>query len=92
MMVQVEDIRLKIRGFVVENFPAARKRNLADDVSLLESGIVDSIGILEIVAFIEKNFQVTIADDDLTPENFNSIEAIAAFLQTRAGAELPAEI
>ena len=91
MMAQVEDLTSKIKGFVIENFPAARKRNLTDDVSLLESGIVDSIGILEIVAFIEKSFQVTISDDDLTPENFNSIKAIAAFLQARVGAELPAE-
>lgn len=76
-----ETAKSKITHFIFEKFPVARKRQLGEDTPLLETGIVDSIGILEIVTFIEQSFAVTVSDDDLTPENFGSIASIAAFIQ-----------
>jgi acyl carrier protein len=82
-MVEAGTAKSKITHFILEKFPVARKRQLGDDTALLEAGIVDSIGVLEIVAFIEQNFAVTVADDDLLPENFGSIACIARFIEQK---------
>lgn len=74
----------RIRHFIFDKFPLARKRQLAEDASLLETGIVDSIGILEIVTFVEEEFDVKVADEDLVPENFGTIAGIAAFIESKA--------
>jgi len=75
----------RIRSFVVEKFPLARKRNIKDSDELLESGIMDSLGILDLVAFIESEFNITVSDEDLSPENFSSIENVARFAERRNG-------
>lgn len=82
-MPELLTVESKIRNLIFEKFPLARKRQLDDRDSLLESGIVDSIGILEIVNFVEQNFALRVSDDDLVPENFASVAAIAAFVQQR---------
>jgi acyl carrier protein len=76
----------RIRQFVLEKFPLARKRSLKDSDELLESGIVDSLGILDLVALLETEFGFTVSDDDLLPENFRSIERISEFAQQRRAA------
>jgi len=73
----------RIRQFVLEKFPLARKRSVKDSDELLESGIVDSLGILDLVALLETEFGLTVSDDDLLPENFRSIERISEFAQQR---------
>ena len=73
----------RIRQFVFEKFPLARKRSVKDSDELLESGIVDSLGILDLVALLETEFGLTVSDDDLLPENFRSIERISEFAQQR---------
>ena len=82
-MVEAGTAKSKITHFILEKFPVARKRQLADDTALLEAGIVDSIGVLEIVAFIEQDFGIAVADDDLLPENFGSIACIARFIEAK---------
>lgn len=72
-----EEIQAAIREFVLKQFPAARKRSTADDDSLLEQGVVDSMGVLEIVTFIESEFDVTLSDDELMSDHFESIAAMA---------------
>jgi len=69
-----------IKEFVYQRFPQARKRAIGEGDSLLESGIVDSLGILEIVGFLEKTYAITIADDDLVSENFETVTALSAFV------------
>ena len=55
--------------------------------SLLESGTIDSVGVMQLVAFLEKTYGITVGDDDLMPENFDTLAAIAAFVsQRQAGA------
>ena len=76
----------QIRAFIREHFPLARQNPPADDDSLLDSGIVDSLGILEIVNFLMSAFGVEISDDDLQPENFDSIESLRRFILGRRGA------
>ena len=76
-----------IRAFVLEQYPACRQRNLKDTDSLIDSGIVDSMGILELVAFVESDFGVVVEETDLTPENFESIAALADFVVGKRGGE-----
>lgn len=73
----------KIQRFIFEKFPLARKRQLAEDASLLETGIVDSIGVLEIVAFVEEEFDMKVEDEDLIPENFGTIAGIGTFVASK---------
>jgi acyl carrier protein len=69
----------KVRSFVLAKFPLAKARGVKDSDELLESGIVDSLGILDVVAMLESDFNILISDEDLVPENFRSIEQIAQF-------------
>jgi acyl carrier protein len=73
----------RIRQFLVEHFPSARKQALGDDDHLLANGVVDSLGILDLVAYLEREFGITITDDDLVPEHFESLGRMSRFVQDR---------
>jgi len=73
----------RIRAFVLEKFPLARKRSVKDSDELLESGIVDSLGVLDLVHFLEQQFSITVVDDELIPENFRTVDHIVAFVERR---------
>jgi acyl carrier protein len=79
--MQPKVITTKIGEFIKNRFPPARK--LSDEDRLLGNGILDSLAILDVVAFIEKEFSIMISDDELLPENFNSISSMAAFVQSK---------
>jgi acyl carrier protein len=81
--MQDNTVSTHIKDFIWEHFPLARKRKIIDTDPLLENGILDSLGILEVVTFLEHEFHIILNDDDLMPENFQSIECIAAFVQRR---------
>jgi acyl carrier protein len=78
-----QTIITSIRNFISGNFPAVRKRQLKDTDPLLQSGIIDSMGILDLVGHLETTFDISVADDDLVPENFDSIETIAEFVERK---------
>ena len=63
---------------------------LSDDASFLEEGIVDSTGVLELVLFVEETFQVTVEDQEIVPENFDSVNKLAAYIQRKASRDLTA--
>jgi acyl carrier protein len=71
----------RIRNFLIKHFSLARSRAVSDDEPLIGNGIMDSLGILEVVAFLEQEFQVTVTDEELLPENFQSIASLAAYIQ-----------
>jgi len=77
MQTQIRDA---VKQFITENFFVADASILDDDTSLVDQGIVDSTGVLEVVAFLEDAFSIDIADADLVPENLDSIARIAAFV------------
>lgn len=70
----------KVRTFVTTNFYVADPATLKDEQSLLDAGIVDSTGVLEIVQFLESDFGIKVADTEIIPENVDSIVKIAAFI------------
>jgi len=73
----------EIRSFVIETFLFGDPERLTDTTPLLESHIVDSTGILEIVMFLEDRYGIRIEDNELTPENLNSIERIVSLLKKK---------
>src|SRR5262245_36228406 len=72
-----------IHRILMQLFPAARAARLGDHDDLLESGILDSVGILDLVAHLETTFGIAVTDDDLVPENFRSVASLAAFVQAK---------
>ena len=83
--------RETIRHFIEDNFLFREDTDaIGDAESLLDAGLIDSTGILELVAFLESEFGVTIADEDIVPDNLDSIERIDAFVARRQGAEVTA--
>jgi acyl carrier protein len=58
---------------------------LADDTSLLETGVLDSLSLLKLMLFVQERFGIAVDDVDLVPENFDSVEAICRYLRSRAG-------
>ena len=81
-------IRDTLKQFVTENFLFGRDNVLKDDDSFLENGIIDSTGVLELIAFIEERFAIRLHDSDLVPENLDSIQQITEFVQLRMGANI----
>jgi acyl carrier protein len=73
-------LQQQIRDFVTSNFYVADPKALEDCTSLLDQGIIDSTGVLEVIMFIESTFGVTVEDSEMLPENLDSIERIAAFV------------
>ncbi len=69
-----------VRTFIESNFYVANASTLTDDSSLLDQGVIDSTGILEVISFLEDEFQIEIDDEEMVPENLDSIGAIAIFV------------
>jgi acyl carrier protein len=77
------EIETKIMSFIRETFPRAREQALSNTDSLLDNRIIDSMDILDLVAFIETEFEITVDGEDLLPENFQTIASLAAFVKTK---------
>jgi acyl carrier protein len=74
----------RIREFIIRTFLFGSKDSrLADGDSFLETGIIDSTGMLELVSFIESEFGIEVGDTELIPENLDSIERLAAFIEKK---------
>jgi len=73
-------IQERVRRFILEYFYVSDPEELTDEVSLLDSGIVDSTGMMEIILFLEGEYAIDVADHDTIPENLESISRIAAFV------------
>jgi acyl carrier protein len=81
---EIED---EIRAFLSRNFPLYKGDKVDRERSLVESGVIDSMGILELVEFVEGNFDLRIPEDELLPENLDSLANIARYLEAKLGAE-----
>ena len=78
-----------IRAFIQSNFYVANAALLEDDQSLLDGGIVDSTGVLEVIGFIEDTFKITVEDNEMLPENLDSIDRIAFFVDRKRKLGVP---
>ena len=75
------NVKEQIRAFVAENFLfSANGFDLSDDASFLDEGVVDSTGTLELVMFVEETFGIEVGDNEIEPENFDSVDKLAAYI------------
>ena len=74
----------QVRAFLVDTFLLGDDDGFGDDESLLDSGIVDSTGVMEVVAFLEESFGIVIDDDELIADNLDSVERLAAFVARKS--------
>jgi acyl carrier protein len=77
------DIATKVEGYIKENFIFDNSNKLERDQSLLDTGIIDSTGVLSLIMFLEETFEVSINDEELVPANLDSIDKIAVFMKKK---------
>ena len=70
----------RVRGFILEYFYVSDPDELTDEISLIDTGLVDSTGMMEIILFIEGEYAIHVEDHETIPENLESISKIAAFV------------
>src|SRR5580765_6060341 len=80
--MSIED---KIREFILKNLYYAENSDLTDDVSFLAEGIIDSMGSMELVAFVESEFKIKVEMSEVVVKNFDSIRKMAAFVRRKLG-------
>ena len=79
-MTEFKDL---ITNFIIDNFLFGDDEGLEDDISFLEGGIIDSTGILELITFLEEEFSIEIEDEEMIPENLDSINNLLTFLDKK---------
>ncbi|MDL1974901.1 MAG: acyl carrier protein [Deltaproteobacteria bacterium] len=79
----MKEKREQIRAFIIENFLFGKDDGFKDDTSFLDDGIIDSTGVLELVNFLEEEFSISVQDEELVPENLDSINNVVAYLETK---------
>ncbi len=73
-----------VRKYILENYLFSDDQSaLADDDSFLDKGIIDSTGILEVIYFLEDDFGITVEDDEMMPENLDSVNNIVSFIEKK---------
>ncbi len=80
-----EDVKGRVRKYIVDNIMMASDDNLADEASLLQLGILDSTGVLELITFIEDSFGIKVEEQEMVPENLDSLKGIAAYVARKGG-------
>jgi acyl carrier protein len=83
--MEIMEIKEKVRTFITESFYVIDEMKLTDESSLLEKGVVDSTGILEVISFLEEKFSMQVAEDEMVADNFDSITNIASFVDKKLG-------
>lgn len=83
------DVEAAIRGFIASNLLYEEKFALSDDASLLRERIIDSLGVVELAAFLVQRFGVRVEQTEVRPENFDSVTRLAAFVRRKLGFARP---
>ena len=79
-MLTSRSVAQEVREFIVSNFLYGQDRSFKDDDSFMGEGLVDSTGVLQLVAFLEETYGITVEDEELIPENLDSISYVSAYL------------
>ena len=78
------NIKQQIRDYIAENFMfSSNGFNMDDNESFLEAGVVDSLGVLEMVTFVEETFGLKVPDEEIVPDNFDSVDNLAAYIERK---------
>lgn len=78
-----QPITARIKTYLIAHFPSARDHSLGDDDHLLANGILDSLGVLDLVGYLEQEFGIAVSDDDLLPEHFETLRRLTAFVEDK---------
>ncbi len=80
----MESLRRELRTFIVDNFLFGQDNGLLhDDTSFLEQGIIDSTGVLELISFLNDKYEVQLTDDEIIPENLDSIDRLVSLVERK---------
>ena len=83
------EIATKIKTFIHDNFLLGdKKKMINEDESFLQNGIIDSTGVLELVNFIEDTYNIKVEDEELVPENLDSIKNLIAYISRKQSAKI----
>jgi len=86
MVTENTEIREQLRRYIAENLLFSDKDYpFEDDASFLKNGVVDSTGVMELVAYVEKKFGVTVDPKEVVPDNFDSIKSLTGYIQRKTG-------
>ena len=80
-----EQMKNEVRSYLLSQGAAADADPFGDGDSLLEAGVIDSVGMVDLISFLETTYGVSVDEDDMTPENFDSINAIVAYVEQKRG-------
>jgi acyl carrier protein len=79
-------VREEIRDYILKNYLFSNDPSaLADDVSLMQTGVIDSTGVLELIMFLQEKFAIEVADEEMIPDNLDSVKSIVAFVARKKG-------
>ncbi len=84
--MDVQTIQKELKQYVFENFMVDEDEEFSDDTSFLESGLIDSTGILELITFLEETWDIEVEDDEMIPENLDGIAKAAQFVSSKISA------
>lgn len=83
LVLPLDPLKKQIRSFLTSNFYISDVATLQDDASLLDHGIIDSTGVLEVVGFIETTFGIAVDDSEILPENLDTIQGMAHYIASK---------
>ena len=79
------NIKEHIQQYIAENFLFGNGFDLSADASLIETGVIDSTGVMELVMTVEETYDIEVADDEIIPANFDSVNNIIAYIERKRG-------
>jgi acyl carrier protein len=79
----LDNLREQIKSFIINNFMFGNSNGLKDSTSFLNEGIMDSTGALELVSFLEETYGITVEDEELIPENLDSVDNLVGYLKKK---------
>jgi len=91
-MLTSSNVAQDVRQFIVSNFLYGQERSFADDDSFMGEGIVDSTGVLQLVEFLEETYGITVEDEELIPENLDSLNNVSAYLARKLNAAASVDV
>jgi len=86
MVTETTEIRDQLKRYIAENLLFSDKEYpFEDDASFLKNGVVDSTGVMELVAYVEQKFGVTVDPKEVVPDNFDSVKNLTAYIKRKTG-------
>jgi acyl carrier protein len=82
-MKNILDLKEKIRDFIISNFYIPNANDLRNDMSVFDTGIIDSTGVMELIAFIENEFSIQVEDHEVIQDNFDCVDKIVSFVLSK---------